>query len=520
MHFCPKLFVILSIGILLKVSGYKLLAFKICNFERRTIVGIEIHLAISKSVTKEEWEKVYEETLKLLEALPLAEKREVNIKGIPTVCLTKAKEQIYSDRWNGDKAGWMVEGDLETMRRAEEFFLPRDITKGRQISEDEEDVILSILPDYIDMECYTDESWRDMSYHPWACRTQNEPYHMCMLAIGCLIESRLGKKALVYGDITGEQCVKALKILDNYLDTPLDTPIQIAVCCDKERLWERVSRLPCDSITKIRIFEYLFIGKKEWEFGEFLRNKCFKKNLDKYWDVKLNDFCMSTYEQSAAIKEYLLMGFESDEVISLVKRDKHTEDSYQEFLKCVEESKAYLEELKETAGKEAKECIETEIWDSFREKLCELWGRDFFELFKDLHNKMISPKKFEKILYDIEEYEDLRSYKEGDTIHPGIMDNLRSVEMFYRDLLQEEEYEELVNGTWEERCKWLQENNHKIVIRDTDWEKIYQRIEEEKEAFARYYPIMRVSINSNAVLQISKAYLINDDIFEVCKKLS
>ena len=431
-------------------------------------MGIEIHLAISKSVTKEEWEKVYEETLELLKALPLAEKRKVDIKGIPTVCLTKAKEQVFSGRWNDDKVGWMVEGDLETMRRSEEFFLPRDITKGRQICEDEEDVILSILPDYIDMECYADESWRDLAYYLWGGRTQNEPYHMCMLAIGCLIESRLGEKALVYGDITGEQCAKALKILNNYLEVPLEKPIQIAVSCDKERLWERVNRLPCDSVTKIRIFEYLFIGKKELEFGDFLRTKCLKETLDRYWDTKLNDFCTNTYERSAAIKEYLLMGFDPDGAVPPA----------------------------------------------------EICGKDFFELFKDLHDEMISPKKSEKILYDIEEYEDLLSYKEGDTIHPGIMENLRSVEMFYRELLQEEEYEELLNKSWVERCKWLQENNRKIVVRDTDWEKVYEEMEEQEEAFARYYPIMRVVIDSNAVLQISKAYLMNGDIFELCKNLS
>ena len=482
-------------------------------------MGIEIHLAISKSVTKEEWEKVYEETLKLLKALPLAEKRRVDIKGIPTMCLTKAKEQVFPSRWDDDRVGWMVEGDLETMRRAEEFFLPRDITKGRQICEGEEDVILSILPDYIDMDCYADESWRDMAYHPWGCRTQNEPYHLCMLAIGCLIESRLGNKALVYGDITKAQCEKVLKILNHYLDAPLEIPIQTAVSCDMERLWERVNCLPCDSITKIRIFEYLYIGKKEWEFGTFLRNKCLAKILDEYWSNKFNDFCTDTYEQSMAVKEYLLMGFEPDKVISLVKRDKHTEDSYQEFLKRLEESKSYRKELIEKVEIDSGECTEVKIWDMFHNKLCELWGRDFFELFKALHNQIISPKKSEKTLYDIEEYEDLLTFKKGDSIHPGVMDNIRSVEMFFRELLLEEEYKELLNESWEKCCQWLQENNHKIVVRDTDWEKVYGEIEKQKEAFARYYPIMRVVINSNAVLQISKAYLMNDEFFELCKSL-
>lgn len=38
-------------------------------------MGISIDLGISDSVTKHEWEKVYEETLQLVKAFPLAERR-------------------------------------------------------------------------------------------------------------------------------------------------------------------------------------------------------------------------------------------------------------------------------------------------------------------------------------------------------------------------------------------------------------------------------------------------------------
>ena len=38
-------------------------------------MGIFIRLSISKSVTKEEWKKVYEETLQLIKNFPFAERR-------------------------------------------------------------------------------------------------------------------------------------------------------------------------------------------------------------------------------------------------------------------------------------------------------------------------------------------------------------------------------------------------------------------------------------------------------------
>lgn len=40
-------------------------------------MGIFIYLGISKAVQKQEWEEVYEETLQLVQAFPLAEKRSV-----------------------------------------------------------------------------------------------------------------------------------------------------------------------------------------------------------------------------------------------------------------------------------------------------------------------------------------------------------------------------------------------------------------------------------------------------------
>ncbi len=45
-------------------------------------MGIYLAMSISKSVTKEEWKSVYQESLRLLEAFPLAEIRKVTIHGI------------------------------------------------------------------------------------------------------------------------------------------------------------------------------------------------------------------------------------------------------------------------------------------------------------------------------------------------------------------------------------------------------------------------------------------------------
>ena len=50
-------------------------------------MGVSIHLVISKSVTKQEWEKVYEESLKMLEEFPLAERDCVEYYGKTMPCM-------------------------------------------------------------------------------------------------------------------------------------------------------------------------------------------------------------------------------------------------------------------------------------------------------------------------------------------------------------------------------------------------------------------------------------------------
>ena len=55
-------------------------------------MGIEIHLSISDSVTQQEWETVYEETLQLVQAFPFADLKRVLIKGIPVRCLVPTRQ--------------------------------------------------------------------------------------------------------------------------------------------------------------------------------------------------------------------------------------------------------------------------------------------------------------------------------------------------------------------------------------------------------------------------------------------
>ena len=73
--------------------------------------------------------------------------------------------------------------------------------------------------------------------------------------------------------------------------------------------------------------------------------------------------------------------------------------------------------------------------------------------------------------------------------------------------------------SYEERAKWLVEQNEYILLRDKDWKKIFEDIEQNETSFARYYPMMRVKITNEHVMHVIKALVVNDEFYEYCKGL-
>lgn len=304
-------------------------------------MGIFLHMDISKSVKKAEWSKVYAETLHLVKAFPLAEQRTVRCKGIDTVCLTPTVEREMSRSWFDEKPkiGWWADGDYETMHTAETYYLPKDLVEDIEPEPDAGDALLGVLPAYLDYD------WQDdlcsHTYSKWGNKTQGEPYHLYLLAIACLIESRLGKKAFVYGDITRGQCIRAVEMANEFLDKPIQVPDR----CSMERFFARVSDLPLAEEEKMAVFISLYLGTKDAEFGSFCRNVFSKNACDKYWEKKFKKCYAGTVGFSEKLKTYLLWGFDLEELCALVNyHDKDGVPHYEEYVRMIMDTKVHLPE--------------------------------------------------------------------------------------------------------------------------------------------------------------------------------
>ena len=539
-------------------------------------MGIFINLCISKSVTKKEWEKVYEDTLKLIKHFPFAEKREVKVHGIDTVCLVKTEEHESTFGWNGKqtKVGWNAVGDYKYMRTAESYYLPRDLVGDSEVEPCAGDALMGALPAYMNYD-WKDERFNHV-YELWGNKTQGEPYHIYLLAVAALIEARLADKAFTYGDITRGQFKRAVEIANQYLDEPIEIPDR----CNLERFFLRVAALPLEKHEQLAVFECLFLGTKDEKFADYMRQMFSDEEIAEYWKNRFENCAIGTIAFDKDINDYLLWGFDLKELCNYVNfLSKDGNLLYENFIKRIMEAKLYVEDknckdileinqeeerpygigtlfarfafagcgnkkvnryiplddiksaLNEVLGSKCNveeiinsflvgEAEKTDIsLDASKEDFEKAVAQDpaevFGQIMDDKKKKMIEQRE----KYDIDDYENLPSYEEGDILHPALKESLVVLIRFLDSLLEEDEYKRLLGRSAFQCCKWLADTNRYFLIRDEDWNKVFTNIEKDINSFGRYYSLFRVKSDGNGLIDMCKALMINDALYNYGRNL-
>ena len=542
-------------------------------------MGIAINLKISKSVTKEEWEEVYGETLKLIKHFPLAEMRTVKIHGIDTLCLVKTEEREEKyDEWNGKRTtvGWMTVGDYQTLCTAEEYYLQKNLVDDNKFEADAGDALMGVLPEYMDY------SWNDdrfnHTYDKWGAKTQGEPYHIYLLAVAALIEARLGRKAFTYGDITRGQFKRAVEIANRYLEKPIDLPDR----CYMDRLVKRVLELPLSPREQLAVFERFFLGTKDAEFGKYMRLMFSEEVIADYWRNRFKNSKIGTYGFDDLINDYLLWGFELRDLCDYVNFEcEEGENNYEKFIKRIMDAKLHLKDkdcadsLKIDQEEEnpygiatlfaqfvlagaknkkvdryipiediksvlkaslASKCDVEGIIDSYLAEEAQQMeilnaktsGEEFDKAARqdpaNVLNQVMDIKKKQLIeereKYDINNYEDLLFYETGDRVRPGLKKALaKSMKFMEEFLFAEERYKQLLSGTASACCEWLVEHNRYILVCDKHWDKAFSDIEKDIHSFGRYYSLLRADLANNDLVNMGKALFINDDLYKYSREL-
>lgn len=242
-------------------------------------IGTYVRLSILPyKIPQEEWKKVYYESLQLLNAYSFADVRD------RTFCGTNVKAYVKSQEIREEAANhWNTCGDLESKKYGETFRLYNDIKMyQKSVPSLEDSNSCDIL--------FNDQH----IVYVFDNKTQGFPYHLYILAIAMLIESRFPKFVLVEGNIDEKQCLKAKQWADKYLSSPINLPVRV----NRKAL---LSRLKDNSgeLERVNFLEKWLIDDPE-NFFELIYKQFSKETFRQWFISKLNSY--GSPSQIGAIK--------------------------------------------------------------------------------------------------------------------------------------------------------------------------------------------------------------------------
>ncbi|MEW5818086.1 MAG: hypothetical protein AB1798_22185, partial [Spirochaetota bacterium] len=215
-------------------------------------MGVYIQLEIMPDyISSEEWALVYLESLELLNSYPGKMMGKV-LKQIGSI-----KEMLVYSRTleheteDPENRHWFVVGDFASQERGESFTMYYDLSHygKRQPQKQAEDILFQVFEDKVRIPYVFSE------------KTQGCPYHIPVLAVSMLIESRFPKYALVGGDINLAQAEQARAWAQTVLKHEISLPIKV----QGKALYQRLARF-YQGKALIEAFTSLFLGSSQEEY--------------------------------------------------------------------------------------------------------------------------------------------------------------------------------------------------------------------------------------------------------------
>ena len=218
-------------------------------------MGLYIFTTVNfnKKVTARAWENAWQESLHLLRQFPapLVRIKWEEVEGHQRIVFTR---QVVDKPGTPDEQ-WHVVGDALSKKRAESFILHRHRA--------------ACLPDRAAYSKDRDVLWADEDslsyidcngYGVFNSKTQGYPFHLAILAVGMLLESRFPGSACVNGDIELRQA----EWMQTWANSHLDEPLELPVCFDPDRLWHRLhAAYSGNDELALKRFGTLFKGSEE-----------------------------------------------------------------------------------------------------------------------------------------------------------------------------------------------------------------------------------------------------------------
>lgn len=446
-----------------------------------------LHLYISDSLTQNEWEPVYEETLLLLDKFPLCEKLHKRYFGKDLLCLCKSAEREISHQ-----LAWKVAGDYKTLKSADTFSLPRQLPSLPK-SPAHQDVFLGLLP-LIDKQGFkrVSKPYKDL----WGHKTQGQRYKDYLLAIGVLIESRLKGKAALFGNYTLKELTQAVRLGNRYLKKP----IALSDRCDVKKLFARISSFPISNIQKLIALFALHFGEKDLHFGNFVREHFTEKEIDAFWQDAFSKNPVMSEKFYPTLRMGAVSGFRLKDMSRYMNFTEHLGgDFYKQFVNEVIEVNLNLKRKEKRLTKEELKASLNAVVGQF----CPV--NQLLDFYLLQHKNPVNVRKKEET--------EVKRPRKKQPISTYLETELLDMIHFCNHLLSGAHFKRLMKGSPEDRCRFLMDQSHKLQFLEKDWKKIFDDVMKKEDAFRIYYPMAWLDDPSGDVLEMLKAIAFDQNVY-------
>jgi hypothetical protein len=437
---------------------------------------------LPQELTPKQWERVYEEALQLVNAYDFLDIVQNNDKyakyGLIWSYAEKSKERDIDGH-----LGVGIYGAYAGCISAEDQFLYRDLNRYLPKKRNTDEFI---RPDPNALRChdaligrfYDNEGLEEYQDHQdtiFGSKTQGYPHHVPLLAIGLLLENRLGKAFTVYGDITRGQIKAAVEWANTILDKPISWPCVM----DNAQLLVRLQAFVPKTRQIEAFLRFTFCTVDEAMY-RFLQRHFSEEELTDYWRKEISDCIPGTIGSGDFFKKYFNMTGDL-RLLTKVCSAKYTPE---EFADELASSRVFEREkninnpvatLSSDSDRETPETIETVMGKIFallgggfpRNSAVERYipleqgvrdisiaygdagesGLDFESLLRssikeaapkseevseslEILDKLVDEIQEQTEQTDISDSENLVFYKPGDIIEPEIKTNLKGIREF------------------------------------------------------------------------------------------
>ncbi len=511
---------------------------------------MHICYSISYSVTQEEWEHVYEETLELAQKLGLADWSKFYYKGIRHYAYCKIKEETKED-FGEEKHYWVACAEYSHLADGEYFRLNRELNNSKY-NKDAGPAILGQIDSFTNVSSkpYENQANYRITEH---CKGF---YGIRLLAILCLMESRLKEKVFIYGNFSKSSCKTAVELANKYLKEPIELP----VCCDYNRLYEIVKTIDIPEEEKINLMENAYLGAIDLSYKKFIEENFDKTTINQFWENRFKDCDIKDYNFKEKLKAYLSYGFDFKDLFSYITFTNKKEE-YLKFLELIIEIENNRNSFSKNIGLvrnpkdntvrgfslEFRRSLfgpmnSTDIicytFDDYVNKLSEYFGdqidvRNFLKgkiRDEDEDSFLLRVKEYcQKDNYYVSEGEEncdiiysseLMYYKTGDTLSPYLLKEIKEAVKTNKERLSDAKFKELEGKDVLEQIYELIDIYPHFSARDIDWQHAIDYFNTHSDALKRYYPLFKMKFEFLTPAEdIATALFMNDEFYEFSKSL-